>query len=203
MKLLTVRSLWVVSAHFDAQVVSFTWHFCRYVQSDVGLSNASRNNSDVRPIMCVAAVCNFDTIYSLVWATTTPNAVVGKYSVHGFSTPPWLPSGDMVSHEQLLTITTIPALEHGCVVRIDLSGVPVCWGTVHGVQTAEDDESGETQQSFVFHDKTSELLQFLLAGFAAQWSPGLVRCIWSSWRGAGSLSRSLDMVAILVFHAIP
>ena len=74
---------------------------------------------------------------------------------------------------------------------------------MHGVQTTEDDESGETQQSFAFHDNTSELLQFLLASFAAQWSPGLVRCIWSSWRGACSLSRSLDKVAILVFQVIP
>jgi hypothetical protein len=37
------------------------------------------------------------------------------------------------------------------------------------VQTTEDDdESGETQQSFAFHGDTSELLQFLLASFAAQ-----------------------------------
>jgi hypothetical protein len=74
----------------------------------------------------------------------------------------------MVSHEQLLTIATIPELEHGYAVRNGLSRVPVCWGTVHGVQTAEYDESDETQQSFVFHDNTSELLQFLLVGFAAQ-----------------------------------
>jgi hypothetical protein len=109
----------------------------------------------------------------------------------------------MVSREQLLTIATIPELEHDCFVLTDLSRVPVCWGTLHGVQTTEDDESGETQQSFGFHDSTSELLQFLLPSFAAQWSPGLVRCIWCSWRGARSSSRPLDMVAILVFHAIP
>jgi hypothetical protein len=116
---------------------------------------------------------------------------------------PWLPSGDVFSYERLLTIPTIPELEHDRFVLIDLSRVPVCWGSLHGVQAAEDDESGETQQSFGFHDNTSELLQFLLASSAAQWSPGLVLCICSSWRGARSLSRSLDMVAISVVHAIP
>jgi hypothetical protein len=175
LKLLAVRYLWVVSAHFHAQAVSFTWITCRYVQSDVRLSNISRNNGDVRPIICAAAVCNFDTIYSLVCVTTS-NAVIGKYSVHG-STVPWLPSDDIFPHEQLLTLATIPFLEHECFVLTDLSSVPVYWGTVHGVQTTEDDESGETQQSFGFHDNTSELLQFLLASFAAEWSPGLVRWI--------------------------
>jgi len=123
LKLLATRSQWVVSAHFHAHAVSFTWRFCRYVQSDVRLSNASRYNGDVRPITCAAVVCNFDTSYFLVYVT--PNAVVGKYSVHRYSTVPWLVSGDEVSHEQLVTIQTSPVLEHLCVVRTGLSRVPV------------------------------------------------------------------------------
>jgi len=177
LKLQTIRSEWVVSAHFHKQAVSFTWMTCRYVQSDVGLSNASRNNGDVRPITCAAAVCNFDAIYSFVFVT--PSGVVGKYSVHGYISVPWLPPGDMSCHEQLLTIRTIPFLVHDCFVLTDLSTVPVYWGTMHGVETTEDDESGENQRSFGFHNNTSEMVQFLLARFEAQWSPGLVRSIRS------------------------
>lgn len=123
LKLLAVRFHWVVSAYFHTHAVSFTWSFCRYVQFDVRLVNVSRYNGDVRPITCAAVVCNFDARYILVWVTQ--NAVVGKYSVYGYSTVPWLVSGDKVCHQQLVTIPTIPALEHECCVLIDLSRVPV------------------------------------------------------------------------------
>jgi hypothetical protein len=39
------------------------------------------------------------------------------------------------------------------------------------MQTVATEENGETQQSFGIHDNTSDLMQFLLASLAAQWSP--------------------------------
>lgn len=123
LKLLAFRFQWVVSAYFHAHSVSCNWRCCRYVQSDVRMSNASRFNGDVRPNTCAAVVYNFDTRYYLV--CETPNAVVGKYSVHGYSTDQWLVSGDKLSHEQLVTIPTSPKPEHDGFVLIGLSRVPV------------------------------------------------------------------------------